>query len=96
MDKPTGGRGKKAPYNTAQVRVPVPIKPSVEALIAAYRDSLDEAALTDSQSSSDSGFAALLALKLVDKFISEENLSEKMHTRNNTNLRRFRDWLKNF
>ncbi len=32
-----GGRGKKAPYESQMYRVPVPIKPTVERLGAAYR-----------------------------------------------------------
>lgn len=37
MVKPVGGRGKRAPYQTVQVRVPLPIKPEVEKLIEQYR-----------------------------------------------------------
>lgn len=37
MTKPVGGRGKKAPYETIQMRVPVPIKSEVEKLIEQYR-----------------------------------------------------------
>lgn len=33
-----GGRGVKAPYQTTHVRIPVDIKPQVEALSQAYRD----------------------------------------------------------
>ena len=32
MNKPTGGRGKKAPYEQTHVRVPLPIKARVEEL----------------------------------------------------------------
>ena len=39
--KPKGGRGLKAPYETTIVRVPIPIKPSVDKLIADYRHSID-------------------------------------------------------
>lgn len=38
--KPVGGRGKKAPYETVQMRVPIPIKPKVEQLIQNYRDEI--------------------------------------------------------
>ena len=41
MEKPKGGRGKKAPYKTEQMRVPTPIKDQVNALIAKFRDSLN-------------------------------------------------------
>lgn len=40
MDKPKGGRGKKAPYETTHLRVPVPIKDRVEELIDVYRAGL--------------------------------------------------------
>ena len=38
MNKPVGGRGKKAPYETTHVRIPVDIKPQVEKLIQEFRD----------------------------------------------------------
>lgn len=38
MIKPIGGRGKKAPYETVQMRVPAPIKTQIEGLIQQYRD----------------------------------------------------------
>jgi len=39
--KPKGGRGLKAPYETTIVRVPIPVKPSVDKLIDDYRHSID-------------------------------------------------------
>ena len=33
MTKPSGGRGKKAPYVTTHMRVPEPIKPEVQRLL---------------------------------------------------------------
>ena len=38
MNKPKGGRGKVAPYESTHVRVPVPIKPKVDKLVDEYRD----------------------------------------------------------
>ena len=38
MNKPKGGRGKKAPYQTTHIRVPVALKPAVEQMIAEYKD----------------------------------------------------------
>jgi hypothetical protein len=38
MTTPKGGRGKKAPYKTQQMRVPVPIKDQVNILIAKFRN----------------------------------------------------------
>lgn len=92
MLKPKGGRGQRAPYDTTQMRVPVPIKAEVEAMIAAYRNSVltgddadasDSVALTELSSS----------LKLVDRFIEETQQAQSLHQRNNRNLVRFRDWL---
>lgn len=37
MSKPMGGRGKKAPYETTHMRVPLPLKIQIEQLIEAYR-----------------------------------------------------------
>ena len=37
MTKPIGGRGKKAPYETTHLRIPIPIKPQIESMIEAYR-----------------------------------------------------------
>jgi hypothetical protein len=38
MDKPIGGRGKKAPYETTHVRIPVDLKAQVEQLVQEYRN----------------------------------------------------------
>lgn len=38
MNKPVGGPGKKAPYETTHFRVPIDIKPQVEKLIKEFRD----------------------------------------------------------
>jgi predicted O-linked N-acetylglucosamine transferase (SPINDLY family) len=40
MATPKGGRGKKAPYRTQQMRVPVPIKDQVNILISKFRDGI--------------------------------------------------------
>lgn len=40
MVKPLGGRGQKAPYQTTQMRVPLPLKPQFEAEIERYRTSV--------------------------------------------------------
>lgn len=42
MSKQLGGRGKKAPYETTHVRVPVPIKPQIEALIEQFKNGESE------------------------------------------------------
>ena len=41
MSKPVGGRGKKAPYQTAVVRVPVELIPLIERLCEVYRDGIE-------------------------------------------------------
>lgn len=40
MTTPKGGRGKKAPYETQQMRVPTPIKDQVTSLIAQFRSEI--------------------------------------------------------
>ncbi len=37
MDKPKGGRGKTAPYETKQMRVPEPLEPQIQELVSRYR-----------------------------------------------------------
>jgi hypothetical protein len=38
MNKPIGGRGRKAPYETTHVRIPVNLKTQVELLVEQFRD----------------------------------------------------------
>ena len=40
MTKPIGGRGKKAPYETTHMRIPLPLKNQIEQLIEDYRLSI--------------------------------------------------------
>lgn len=47
MTIPKGGRGKKAPYETTQMRVPVPIKDQVSRLIAKFRGEIFNDLKTD-------------------------------------------------
>lgn len=47
MATPKGGRGKKAPYRTQQMRVPVPIKDQVNILISKFRNGIFENLETD-------------------------------------------------
>lgn len=42
MNKPVGGRGKKAPYETILIRIPVPIYSQVEKMADNYRQSVIE------------------------------------------------------
>lgn len=98
MVRPIGGRGKRAPYDTTQVRVPIPIKSAVEKLIAVYRESvlLDEADDRDVEATTNDLTEFLTALKLVDRYVKEIQQTEHLYDpkrRNNYNLARFRDWL---
>lgn len=80
MIKPVGGRGKKAPYETVQMRVPLPIKSQVEQLIEQYRQQvLEEPRSTDESLESD--------IEPVHRFselelIVQEVLSDPTVTRN--------------
>ena len=53
MQKPKGGRGKRAPYEQVMVRVPLPLKKVVQTAVNAYRtfaldgDALSVARLRD-------------------------------------------------
>lgn len=38
MNKPKGGRGLKAPYESTHVRIPVPLKPKIDKLVDEYRE----------------------------------------------------------
>lgn len=38
MNKPVGGRGKKAPYESTHLRVPVPIKDKLQQIIDDFRN----------------------------------------------------------
>jgi hypothetical protein len=41
-NKPKGGRGKQAPYETTIIRIPLPIKPDVERIVENYRSSVNQ------------------------------------------------------
>ena len=88
MIKPKGGRGKKAPYETVAVRVPVPLLETVTTLIEQYRQSV-----LDPDNAVNSTVESEDCLSVLNRFIEESGQSDKLHTRNNVNLLRFRDWL---
>jgi hypothetical protein len=95
MRKPVGGRGKKVPYESVTVRIPVPIRAEVEYLVDRYVQSvLSEGGQSQIEESKPLYEACL---KLVMSFIDEHQWTEKMNSenppRNFTNLIRFRDWL---
>ena len=42
MNKPVGGRGKRAPYQTIIIRIPIDLKPQIDELVNRFReDSLE-------------------------------------------------------
>lgn len=52
MNKPIGGRGRKAPYQSTHVRVPIPIKPEIDRMIARFHqgeEQLEENPLTSKE-----------------------------------------------
>lgn len=93
MNKPIGGRGQKAPYDTVQVRCPVPIKPEVEALIAQYRDQVLSDEDSSLQPADTQAFEA--CKKLVFRFLREHNLTEQLGSKTPRmyRLNQFFEWL---
>ena len=65
MNKPLGGRGKKAPYETTHLRIPVPIKADIEKLIENYRLSVIDGIETHDNSLMSVEDAKLLTRKLI-------------------------------
>jgi hypothetical protein len=76
MMKPVGGRGKKAPYETVGVRIPVPIKDQVEKLAESYRKGvLEVGAQTESTEELEDYLQCSI---LVNRFIEQRNLTDKV------------------
>lgn len=96
MNKPKGGRGRKAPYEQTHIRVPIPIKGLVQSIIDDYRaKALGEELKTDKDGIESGNIQ--VAIDLVERFIADTNISQESidkPTRNNISLRRFIDWLK--
>jgi hypothetical protein len=65
MNKPLGGRGKKAPYETTHLRIPVPIKAEIEKLIDNYRLSVIDGIETHDNGLMSIEDAKLLTRKLI-------------------------------
>jgi hypothetical protein len=65
MNKPLGGRGKKAPYETTHLRIPVPIKADIEKLIEHYRLSVIDGIETHDNGLMSVEDAKLLTRKLI-------------------------------
>jgi len=77
MSKPIGGRGKKAPYETTHVRIPVDLKPQVELLVEEFRDNgcvVKDNAVENSLTSSDDFIQKMIQeFKNNDMFIIQES-----------------------
>jgi hypothetical protein len=69
MNKPIGGRGKKAPYETTHVRIPVDLKSKVEELVEAYRN--NELAILEKNDNSQEKNLSIDYHELVAKMIEE-------------------------
>ena len=65
MNKPLGGRGKKAPYETTHLRIPLPIKADIEKLIENYRLSVIDGIETHDNGLMSVEDAKLLTRKLI-------------------------------
>lgn len=77
MSKPIGGRGKKAPYETTHVRIPVDLKPQVELLVEEFRDNgcvVKDNAVENSLTSSDDFIQKMIQeFKNNDMFIIQKS-----------------------
>jgi len=80
MNKPLGGRGKKAPYETTHLRIPVPIKTDIEKLIENYRLSVIDGIETDDNGLMSVEDAKLLTRKLIKSKISKIDTLIKLLT----------------
>jgi hypothetical protein len=69
MDKPIGGRGKKAPYETTHVRIPVDLKSQVEKLVEDYRN--NGLVLSDQDSQQSTPSKSINYRQFVDSMIDE-------------------------
>lgn len=80
MNKPLGGRGKKAPYETTHLRIPVPIKNDIEKLIENYRLSVIDGIETHDNGLMSVEDAKLLTRKLIKSKISKIDTLTKLLT----------------
>lgn len=71
MNKPLGGRGKKAPYETTHLRIPLPIKADIEKLIENYRLSV-----IDGIESEDNGLMSVEDAKLLTRKLIKAKTSK--------------------
>jgi hypothetical protein len=80
MNKPLGGRGKKAPYETTHLRIPLPIKTDIEKLIENYRLSVIDGIETHDNSLMSVEDAKLLTRKLIKSKTSKIDTLIKLLT----------------
>ena len=80
MNKPLGGRGKKAPYETTHLRIPVPIKADIEKLIDNYRLSVIDGIETHDNGLMSVEDAKLLTRKLIKAKTSKIDTLAKLLT----------------
>lgn len=80
MNKPLGGRGKKAPYETTHLRIPVPIKTDIEKLIENYRLSVIDGIETHDNGLMSVEDAKLLTRKLIKSKTSKIDTLIKLLT----------------
>lgn len=82
MNMPIGGRGKKAPYKTTHVRIPIDLKPQVKLLVQSFRNNQYNTnfLISESPSKNSSDLINLLiqAFKDNDLFISDNYRSNKL------------------
>jgi hypothetical protein len=93
--KPKGGRGKTLPYRQTHVRVPIPIKDKIQAIVDEYREfAYPAGSERDVEFISSEDLKS--CLKLVTMFRKGYGISDASYskpTRDNQNLKRFRDWV---
>ena len=80
MNKPLGGRGKKAPYETTHLRIPLPIKTDIEKLIENYRLSVIDGIETHDNGLMSVEDAKLLTRKLIKSKTSKIDTLIKLLT----------------
>jgi len=76
-DPGKGGKGKKAPYDSTLVRVPLPLKPLVKSLIFAWRNQLGSILDTNGDSLRNQVESAITAASPENIAVNELKLADK-------------------
>lgn len=79
MEKPKGGRGRTAPYETKQMRVPVGLEAQIQELVERYRSWISEAGYS---AGIGTGNPPNLLDKPVDNFNQLQSQLEKLREEN--------------